>query len=215
MKILIEISFLILAYLIGSIPFALIITKVFYKKDIREYGSKNMGATNVTRVFGIKVGIIVFLLDAIKGSLVLALFNYGIINRTLISHIPLIALGLSSTIGHIFPIFANFKGGKGVACTAGILAFYNPISFIIVLTIFLITVAITKYVSVGSILLILSAFILSFFIPPINHSSIDVFYTIYCGLLLVVLIITHRKNIVRLFNGTESKISKGFFSSKE
>lgn len=214
MDILIEILFIILAYLIGSIPVAVIVSKLFFKKDVREYGSKNMGATNATRVFGFKVGIIVFILDAIKGGLVLALFNFNILDKGLIPHIPLIVLGLASTIGHIFPVFAKFKGGKGVACTAGILAFYNPLSFIIVLTIFIITVLITKYVSVGSIILMLSAFILSFFIPPINHISTDLYYIIYCGLLLVVLILTHRKNIVRLIQGNESKITKDFFKGK-
>lgn len=214
MRILIEISFILLAYLIGSIPIAVIVSKLFFKKDVREYGSKNMGATNATRVFGFKVGIVVFILDAIKGGLLLGLFNFNIIDRGLLPHIPLITLGLAATIGHIFPIFAKLKGGKGVACTAGILAFYNPLSFIIVLVIFFITALITRYVSISSIILILSAFILSFFIPPINQSTPDLYYIIYCGLLLIVLILTHRKNIVRLIQGNESKITKDFFKGK-
>lgn len=208
MTILYEILFLTLAYLLGSIPNALIISKVFFKKDIRNYGSKNMGATNTLRVFGVRYAALVFLLDALKASILVVLFTYNIIDRAIIPHLHPLYFGLAVIIGHIFPIFAKFKGGKGVACTTGILLAFSPYCFLIELAIFLIVFLSTKIVSLSSILSIICVFISSFFIGPLTTNEPDLIFTIFCGIVMIIIIIDHTKNIKRLLNGTESKINK-------
>ncbi len=207
MEILIEILFIILAYLIGSIPNALIIGKLFFKTDVREHGSKNMGATNSLRVLGPTAGFVVFFLDMLKGFILIALFKFGVFDKGLLPHIPIIFLGLFTVLGHIFPIFAKFKGGKGVAATSGIILAYAPWCFLIGLCVFLLTVIITKYVSLGSILTIFSMFICSFFINPLYETSPNIYFSIFCFILTITLIVDHRKNLVRLHHGNESKIS--------
>ena len=207
MEILIEILLLILSYILGSIPNALIISKSCKGIDIREYGSKNMGATNVLRVLGFKYAIIVFLLDALKGGLVILLFKVGIFSLDKYYHIPLLTYGLFAVIGHLFPIFAKFKGGKGVACAAGIICSYSPVIAIPTLLVFLIVVIITKYVSLGSIIAVTSAFIFSIIIPLILNTEIDWILSIVCFVIFTIFIITHRQNIKRLLKGEESKIS--------
>ena len=208
MTILYEILFLTLAYLLGSIPNALIISKLFFKKDIRNYGSKNMGATNTLRVLGVRYAALVFLLDAIKASILVVLFTYNIIDRAIIPHLHPLYFGLAAIIGHIFPIFAKFKGGKGVACTTGILLAFSPYCFLIELAIFLIVFLSTKIVSLSSILSITCVFISSFFIGPLTTNEPDLIFTIFCGIVMIIIIIDHAKNIKRLLNGTESKINK-------
>ena len=207
MEILIEILLLILSYILGSIPNALIISKSCKGIDIREHGSKNMGATNVLRVLGFKYAIIVFLLDAIKGGFVILLFKVGIFSLDKYYHIPLLTYGLFAVIGHLFPIFAKFKGGKGVACSAGIICSYSPVVATPTLLVFLIIVLITKYVSLGSIIAVTSAFIFSIVIPLILNTEIDWILSIVCFVVFTIFIITHRQNIKRLLKGEESKIS--------
>ena len=215
MKILFEILLLIISYLLGSIPTALIISKVFFKKDIRQYGSKNMGATNTLRVLGLPYAITVFLLDALKASIILFLFTYGILNRELIPHIHPIIFGLAGIIGHIFPIFANFKGGKGVASMSGILLVYAPLCFLVEIVAFLLILILTKYVSAGSIISLFLVFILSFIIPPVFQTTPDLFFSLFCGIIFVIIVIDHWPNIIRLINGTESQITKAILSKKE
>lgn len=208
MTILYEILLLILAYLLGSIPNALIVSKVFFKKDIREFGSKNMGATNTLRVLGVKYAALVFILDALKASILVALFTYNIIDKSIIPHLHPIYFGLMGIIGHIFPIFAKFKGGKGVASTTGILLAFSPYCFLIELAVFLIVFLSTKIVSLSSILSISCVFICSFFIGPITTGEPDYIFTIFCGIVMLIIILDHAKNIKRLFKGTESRITK-------
>ena len=208
MTILYEILLLICAYLLGSIPNALIVSKVFFKKDIRQYGSKNMGATNTLRVLGLRYAALVFLLDALKASILVVLFTYNIIDKSIIPHLHPIYFGLVSIFGHIFPIFAKFKGGKGVACTTGVLLSFSPLCFLIELVIFLIVFLSTKIVSISSILSITCVFISSFFIGPIKGTGPDYIFTIFCGIIMLIIILDHSKNIKRLLNGTESKINK-------
>lgn len=215
MKILFEISLLIISYLLGSIPTALIISKLFFKKDIRDYGSKNMGATNTLRVLGLPYAITVFLLDAMKASIIIFLFTYGILSKDLIPHIHPIIFGFAAIIGHIFPIFAKFKGGKGVACMSGILLVYSPICFLIEIVAFLLILLFTKYVSAGSIISLLLVFILSFFIPPVFQTTPDLFFSLFCGIIFIIIVIDHWPNIIRLINGTESQITKAILSKKE
>lgn len=205
--IVVEILLLLVSYLLGSVPNALIISKTCKGIDIREHGSKNMGATNVLRVLGFKYGIIVFFLDALKASIIIIMFKIGIFSLEKYCHIPLLTYGLFAVIGHLFPVFAKFKGGKGVACSAGIICSYAPLIAVPTLLVFLIVVLITKYVSLGSILAVLTSVIFSILTPIFMNEPIDWILVIVCSIVLVIFLITHRTNIKRLINGEESKIS--------
>lgn len=201
----VEIGLLIISYLLGSIPNALIISKLFKGIDIREYGSKNMGATNVLRVLGIKYGLLVFLLDALKASIIIILFKVGIFSVDKYNHLPILSYGFMSVIGHLFPIFARFKGGKGVACSAGIICSYAPIIAIPTLLVFLIVALTTKYVSLGSILAVITAFIGTFIVPILMNESFDWILIITVFAIMIIFLISHRANIKRLLKGEENK----------
>ena len=201
----VEIGLLIISYLLGSIPNALIISKLFNGIDIREYGSKNMGATNVLRVLGIKYGLLVFLLDAIKASIIIILFKVGIFSVDKYNHLPILSYGFMSVIGHLFPIFARFKGGKGVACSAGIICSYAPIIAIPTLLVFLIVALTTKYVSLGSILAVITAFIGTFIVPILMNEPFDWILIITVFAIMIIFLISHRANIKRLLKGEENK----------
>ena len=203
----VEIILLLVSYLLGSIPNALIISKSCKGIDIREHGSKNMGATNVLRVLGFKYAIIVFLLDALKAGIIIILFKVGIFSLDKYCHIPLLTYGLFAVIGHLFPIFAKFKGGKGVACSAGIICSYAPLIAIPTLLAFIIVVLITKYVSLSSIIAVTTAVIFSIITPLLMKTEIDWILVIVCFLVFITFIITHHTNIKRLIKGEESKIS--------
>ena len=201
----VEIGLLIISYLLGSIPNALIISKLFKRIDIREYGSKNMGATNVLRVLGIKYGLLVFLLDAIKASIIIILFKVGIFSVDKYNHLPILSYGFMSVIGHLFPIFARFKGGKGVACSAGIICSYAPIIAIPTLLVFLMVALTTKYVSLGSILAVITAFIGTFIVPILMNEPFDWILIITVFAIMIIFLISHRANIKRLLKGEENK----------
>lgn len=201
----VEIGLLIISYLLGSIPNALIISKLFKGIDIREYGSKNMGATNVLRVLGIKYGLLVFLLDALKASIIIILFKVGIFSVDKYNHLPILSYGFMAVIGHLFPIFARFKGGKGVACSAGIICSYAPIIAIPTLLVFLIVALTTKYVSLGSILAVITAFIGTFIVPILMNEPFDWILIITVFAIMIIFLISHRANIKRLLKGEENK----------
>lgn len=203
--IVVEILLLIASYLLGSIPNALIISKLFKGIDIRDYGSKNMGATNALRVLGFKYGLLVFILDAIKASVIIVLFKVGIISLDKYYHIPVLAYGFMAIIGHLFPIFARFKGGKGVACSAGIICSYAPLIAIPTLLVFLIVAIATKYVSLGSILAVITAFISCFIVPIIQGKPFDWILIITVFIIMIIFLLSHRKNIKRLIKGEENK----------
>lgn len=182
------------SYLLGSIPFSLLIGKLFYKKDIREFGSGNVGSTNTFRILGKKAGILVLLLDMLKGVLpVLAAM-------ALDTDIHVLIFGFVATMGHVFPVFLKFKGGKAVATSSGAVLAYNPIVFIILLTLFLLTLKISKYVSLSSIVAAVSFLAISLIIW-------DPFMIIISVIISIVIIIRHASNIKRIINGTESKIT--------
>src|SRR5699024_1974995 len=187
--------FIILAYLLGSIPFGLIVGKVGYKKDIREHGSGNLGATNTFRVLGIKAGIIVTLVDILKGTLAAllpVLFQAE-------SVLPLL-VGVFAVIGHTYPIFAKFKGGKAVATSAGVILGVIPLVFFIMSCIFLVLLYITNYVSLFSML----SGIITFIVTIVQQ---DLGLTIVTALLILFVIYRHRTNMKRIINKTEPKIT--------
>lgn len=193
-------SLLILAYLIGSFPTGVIIGKLFFHKDIRNYGSGNIGTTNTFRVLGVKAGIFVFLIDFFKGTLATLLpviFHLG-------SHSLCLLFGLAAILGHAFSIFLKFKGGKAVATSAGFLLGYNVHFFLICAAIFIPLLLITSMVSLSSLISIVLIFIASFFFHDIALSIIS-------GLLVILIYWSHRSNIVRLEKHEENMVPFGLY----
>lgn len=199
-----EILLILLAYLIGSIPTALLISKKFFGIDIRDYGSGNMGATNAFRVMGPKFGTIIMILDILKGMLAVGLFYflpYYLTNELDRTNF-MMALGLSAVMGHIFPIFANFKGGKGVATLLGMLIAVQPIVALCCVGVFVLVLYLTRYVSLSSIL---GAIMLPVSVLWIWNEH-ELSYRIFALIVAFIVIITHQKNIGRLIRGAETRI---------
>ncbi|MDQ0176431.1 glycerol-3-phosphate acyltransferase PlsY [Bacillus chungangensis] len=183
------------AYLIGSIPFGLIIGKAFYHTDIRKHGSGNLGGTNTFRVLGVKAGMIVTISDILKGTLAALLPTFFLTNSQLL----ILIAGLIAVIGHMFPIFAGFRGGKAVATSAGLLLAYAPLLFLLLLVVFFISLKLTKYVSLSSMIAALVALIYSFITldwPLIAITAALASFVIY----------RHKANIARIKNKTEPKV---------
>lgn len=192
------------AYLIGSVPSAVWVGKAFYGIDVREYGSGNAGATNTFRVLGKKAGIPVLLLDILKGYLALQLVyltgSYLPSSQQFVNF--KLALGIAALIGHIFPVFAGFRGGKGVATLLGILIGVQPLAALICAGIFLLVFIPSGYVSLGSMT---SAIAYPFIIMLGLNETIPT-VNIFAMSVAILVLITHQKNIERLLKGTESKI---------
>ena len=186
------------AYLIGSLNSAVILSKVFHHDDVRKYGSGNAGATNMARTYGKKWGIITFICDGLKA--VVAVVGSMLIMGEGSAYIA----ALFAILGHIFPIYYKFKGGKGVAVAAISILCLNPLVFLILVLIFVGIVYASKYISLGSI-------IAAFFYPMINHAfdnSYGFISTLVTGLIAVIVIVMHRSNIRRLKDGNENKIGQ-------
>lgn len=208
---------IILSYLVGSIPTSIIISKIVKGIDIRNYGSGNAGGTNVMRVLGWKYGVLVILLDAIKGSIaviLIARLHFGVLpfqNVSPFDDFTLVQIiaGLSAVVGHIWTIFAGFRGGKGIATALGMLIMIITVDMLIALAVFTLTVTISRYVSLGSILGAISVPATLVIRENVFHSHIEGYYTIlpFAIAIALLIIFTHRKNIVRIINGTENKIS--------
>ncbi|MGX8680784.1 MAG: glycerol-3-phosphate 1-O-acyltransferase PlsY [bacterium] len=200
MKIVISILCLIMSYLYGSVPFALVIGKVFYHTDVRTQGSHNLGGTNAGRVLGKKAGLIVIILDATKCIIAIALTrliaNYAQINTDL-TYLSAIAC----VIGHCYPIFAQFKGGKAVSSALAYLLMTNLYGFLIAFVVFMTTLKLSKYVSLSSILGCVAVCLAS---PWICHSTMNMIANF---IISAIIIYRHKENIKRLLNGTESKIT--------
>ena len=183
-----------MAYLLGSIPSGLWIGRKFFQIDIRQHGSGNLGATNSFRILGKKAGTIVLLMDLLKGSISVLLLK----QMDLHGISPLI-IALFAVIGHTYPLFANFKGGKAVATFAGVILAYQPVLFLIGLGIFILTLAISKMVSFTSMLTISIGVLLSLYFQDMVLTTIALLADIF-------IIYRHRTNIQRIFNGTEAKV---------
>ncbi|MDF9800623.1 glycerol-3-phosphate acyltransferase PlsY [Catalinimonas alkaloidigena] len=196
---------LIVAYLLGSIPTAVWYGLRFHGVDVRKHGSGNAGATNTFRVLGKRAGSIVMLVDILKGltATMLAFFlikTHAIDSGQLVEYKLL--LGVIAVIGHVFPLYTNFKGGKGVATLLGMVVSLQPWVALSCIVVFLLTLTFSKYVSLSSLLATL-AFPLLLMVPPFKT---DEPILIFFGFLMfVVLAITHKKNIVRLLNGDENR----------
>jgi glycerol-3-phosphate acyltransferase PlsY len=195
----------VIAYLIGSIPTAVWYGKAFHGIDVRDYGSGNAGATNSFRVLGKKAGLIVMLADLMKGFLPTQIAVY-LIEPGFINNDDLIfyqsAFGIGAVLGHIFPVYAGFKGGKGIATLFGmVLSIHVEAAFVCGL-IFFIVLLISKYVSLGSMLAAL-AFPLVLLMPRFYPD--EPFLIAFGFVIFFIVVITHQKNIVRLLNGEENK----------
>lgn len=187
-----EIIVFILSYLLGSIPFALIIGKAFYGVDVREHGSYNLGASNTARVLGIKAGLGVLFGDVAKGSLAASLPYLFQLSVNPLS------VGALAIVGHCFPVFARFRGGKAAATTAGVFLFVNPLLFLTGFITFVLAILLFGYVALGTIFAGFALFIHSLVIG-------DTLYITITGLLALLLIYVHRSNIQNLKNGTEPR----------
>ncbi len=206
-----EVLLIIIAYLIGSIPTAVWVSKFFFGIDIRNYGSGNSGATNTFRILGKNWGAFVMSVDVLKG--VLAAFLYLLLPYYLTNEWDrtnfMIGLGLAAVVGHIFPIWAGFKGGKGVATLLGMVVAIQPLVALCVLGVFMLVLYLTRFVSLSSILASLAfpLFILVIFKEP------EPLYRVFAIAVALMVILTHQKNITRLIHGNESKA--GIFKKRD
>jgi glycerol-3-phosphate acyltransferase PlsY len=207
----------VLSYLVGSIPTSIILSKLVKGIDIRQYGSGNAGGTNVFRVLGWKWGVLTIILDAVKGAIVvivvarLYLDNFPFNNITPFDDFTLVQIicGIVAVIGHIWTVFAGFRGGKGIATALGFLLTLVTIDMLLALVVFTITVSLSRYISLGSLAAAVSLPIILVVRENIFGVDIPGYQTILpfvIGLVLLV-IYTHRKNIDRIFKGSENKIS--------
>lgn len=203
----------LLSYLIGSIPFGYLVAKAARGIDIREHGSKNIGATNVGRVMGLKWFFVVFLLDFLKAAIPVSLLAYGFIPGVTPEGWPQTGVaaiaGLCILIGNMFPVFLNFRGGKGAATGTGVMLPLAPIPLVVALATFLVVFFATRYVSLGSILAATALIATQLGIyrsSAFEGEPAPVTWLCLVGALLVIW--RHRTNIVRLMNGTENKIRK-------
>jgi glycerol-3-phosphate acyltransferase PlsY len=194
-----------LSYCIGSIPTAVWISKAVHGIDIRDYGSGNAGATNTFRVLGSRLGSIVMLVDVVKGFIGTSL--YILLPIYLVDELQrtnfMIALGLAAVIGHIFPIWAGFRGGKGVATLLGMAIAIQPLVAACCLAVFLLVLLLTRFVSLSSILAGICFMVCILFI----FNEREALYRIFAVMVALMVVITHQKNIGRLIKGTESKIA--------
>ncbi len=199
-----EILLIVLAYLIGSIPTAIWVSRKFFNIDIRDYGSGNAGATNTFRVLGPKWGSFVMMVDVLKGVVATSLYillPYYLTDEWDRTNF-MIGLGLASVIGHIFPIWANFKGGKGVATLLGMAVAIQPVVAICCIGVFLIVLYLTRFVSLSSILAGVSFMVFILFI----FNEKETLYRVFAVLVALMVVLTHQKNIGRILKGTESKV---------
>jgi glycerol-3-phosphate acyltransferase PlsY len=195
--VLLYIILIIASYLLGAVPTGVILAKAFAGRDIRQEGSGNIGATNVTRVLGKKVGALTLVGDLLKGFIpVWAGYH-------LVSSLEVVCLmGLAAFLGHLFPIYLGFKGGKGVATALGVFLYLSPIVILIEVIIFAFVVGIWKYVSLGSII---AAAAMPLLLLMIAFSKPIVLLSIVFAILIII---KHRSNIQRLLSGTESKVGQ-------
>ena len=202
------ILFVLLAYLTGAFPSAVWVGKTFYNTDVREYGSGNAGATNTFRVLGKGAGIPVLLMDIFKGWLSVSYVNFISNADTLSPELFFenqLAFGIAAVIGHLFPIYTGFRGGKGIATMLGLLIGLQPLAALFSFVVFAVVFLISKYVSLGSVIASLAFPIFVILVLGSKVSSLNLF-AIFVPILSLI---THQKNIERLVRGEETKIKFG------
>ncbi len=185
----------IVGYLIGSVPFALLLARRWGRTDLRQVGSGNLGAANVLRASGVTAGIVVALLDVAKGAASVVVAGYVSANAAAPA-----AAGLAAIVGHIYPVWLQFRGGKGVATACGVFTVLTPLAVAPVLTLFIATVWITKYVSLGSMLA-------SIALPPVAYATGSQEPVVAAASITAAIIVfRHRSNLARLREGSERRI---------
>jgi acyl phosphate:glycerol-3-phosphate acyltransferase len=196
---------LVIAYFLGSIPTSVWVGKTYFKTDIREHGSGNAGATNAIRVYGWKAGLAVMVIDVTKAIAAVCLVYLipWLAGNTALLHNLQALLGLSAIIGHIFPIFAGFRGGKGVATVFGAMIVISFPATLMSFGVFAITIALTRFVSLGSMLAGLMFPIGLIFLLKVQYP----FVILFALLVPIILVLTHRRNIMRLMKNEERKFS--------
>lgn len=207
----------ILSYLVGSIPTSIIMSKAVKGIDIRKHGSGNAGGTNVFRVLGWKYGVATILLDAFKGVIAvvfiarLYLGDFPFPNATPFDDFTLVQIiaGLSAVVGHIWTVFADFKGGKGIATSLGFLIAIITVDMLLALAVFFVVVTVSRYVSLGSIVAATSVPLIMIIRENVFQVDIQGYHTIlpFAILLALLVMYTHRANIGRLLKGNESQIN--------
>ena len=213
-SVLVLIGSILIAYLLGSVNFAIIITKLFKKGDIRDYGSGNAGMTNVLRTVGKGAAALTLLGDFSKGILSVLIMRLlmflccGITDTSLLDYI----VALAALMGHLFPVFYGFKGGKGILVSAGAMLILNPWSLLICLAVFLLFACLTRYISAGSIAAGITYPFGVMFTTWLSFGYVHWAEAGLAALIGLVVILMHHANIKRLLNGTESKVS---FNSKK
>ena len=190
----------VIGYIIGSLNFSIIIGKLFYKTDVREHGSKNAGATNTLRTLGSKAALFVFLLDTLKAVIAFFIVKLLSFGNPVSSYLA----AASASLGHNYPIFFGFKGGKGVTVSLGALFCYNPIAGVLALLVAIVLFITTKYVSLGSIIGTLSAPLWLLWLYKGEYKPLVLVLT--C-ILVVQIVLKHKTNIKNLLNHTERKLS--------
>ncbi len=198
-----KVLYVLIAYLIGSIPFSYLLGKWFKGEDLRKKGSGNLGTSNAYRVLGRAIGTTVLILDTVKSGLLVFLIKYTGLFAGLDLFHPLV-YGFASIIGHVYPIWFKFKGGKGVASSLGVLLVYEPIIALIVVPIFLVTEFFTRYSSVASTVASISAFLTATIIHFFFRT--DWYLFIITFLAIALIIIKHKSNYQRLRNKTENRV---------
>lgn len=203
---------LIASYLLGAIPFGLWIGKIFFKKNLHDYGSGNTRTTNTFRILGVKAGISVFAFDLLKGTLATLLPLFFHING-----VPPLIFGLLAVIGHTFSIFDRFKGGKAVATSAGVILGFSPLFLIYLLVVFIIVLWLFSMISLSSVIGAVFALLGILIFPSIGFilTSYDLLFSIIIFVLAIIIILRHRTNLKRIKNHCESLVPFGLNLSKQ
>lgn len=194
---LLKYGLLAVAYLLGSIPFSVILGKIFKGIDVREHGSGNPGGTNSFRFLGLQLGLWVVFFDGLKAGLIVLLIQWNVIDPTLVLH-PL-AYGVAAAVGHVFSVFLKFKGGKAVATTVGMLIAYNILYAFIMFSIFMIVLKLFKYVSVSSTVSVFSAILIGLIFK-------DWSMAVYMSVLFLIVVYRHQTNYRNIKNKIEPKV---------
>ncbi len=209
---------IIASYLLGAIPFGYIVPRFYGIEDIRKHGSGNIGATNVTRILGFKAAIWVYIGDISKGVLSVLVGRWFIANYTLpyfsVDAFLLVCV-LAAMLGHIFPLYLKFKGGKGVNTVLGGMIALLPLEALLALVVFGIVVTISKYISLGSMLAAIAFCLILVSEKFLMNKDIAMIYIYISGLIVLLILVTHRQNIVRLFAGEENKVTHKSKSHQE
>jgi glycerol-3-phosphate acyltransferase PlsY len=203
MLVLTYVGIISIAFLIGALPFSWFLGKMA-GIDLRRIGSGNPGATNLYRAAGARWGIPGLLLDVAKGAAPVAAAQWFFPGLSAAATLAAAA----AISGHIWTPFLRFRGGKGVATAAGAFLALNPLFVLIAFAVFLIVVATTRYVSLGSVLAAITLFIASFAVPIITRRALDFYFVVFCGVCAAAIVFSHRRNISRLLAGTESKLGE-------